>query len=117
MKFNLDILRQYLLTDHGVLPEHVSLETEFRKNLHMSYEDTRRMLGFITRKTGVNFSSDSYYYLTDVFELLIHLMIRSVEVEISEEGFATAPNVDKSVVWQEFLNKKFQLPIYQVQSN
>lgn len=115
MKFNIDMLRQYLLIDQGVLPEQVTPETEFMNHLHMSCEDIRRMLVFITNNTGVTFSVDSDYYLTDVFELLIHMMVRSVEVEISQECFAAVPDTDKSTVWQQFLYKKFQLPLSAVQ--
>ncbi|GLU54383.1 hypothetical protein [Dyadobacter frigoris] len=115
MKFNLETLQHYLFINQGVPPENVTLETEFRSHLHMSVEDIRKMLGFITEKTGVTFSSDSDYYLTDVFELLIHLMIRSINVEISEEFFAGVADSDKSVGWQEFLNKKFKLPFHAVQ--
>lgn len=117
MKFNLDILRHYLLVKQGVLPENVTLETEFTKHLRMSYEDIRQMLCFVTKRTGVKFSSDSYYYLSDVFELVIHMMVRSVEVEISDDCFGDASDAAGADGWQEFLSKKFELPYHAIHLN
>ncbi|TDE13252.1 hypothetical protein [Dyadobacter psychrotolerans] len=108
MKFNLSTLRYHLFIQQGILPERVSLETNFKVDLNMSDNQIRRMLGFVQAQTGVNFPKDIVLYLTDVFDLMIHIMIRAVEVEISEEYY----NTISEPVWQNFLWTKFTIPMY-----
>lgn len=74
----------------------------------MSDNQIKRMLGFVQVQTGISFPGDATFYLTDVFDLIIHIMIRAVEVEISEEYF----NSRSEPVWQNFLRTKFMIPVY-----
>jgi hypothetical protein len=108
MKFNLDMLKNHLFIQQGIPPERVNLETNFKVDLSMSDNQIRKMLGFVQGQTGIIFPNDATFYLTDVFDLMIHLMIRAVEVEISDEYF----NSRSEPVWQNFLRTKFMFPVY-----
>lgn len=108
MKFNLNILRYHLFIQQGILPERVTLEADFKGDLNMSDEQIMLMLRFVHKETGVTFLKDSGFYLTDVFDLIIHMMVRSVEVEINDEYF----NSISEQVWQDFLKTKFRFPVY-----
>lgn len=108
MKFNLDILKHHLLIQYGIPPERVNLETNFTADLKMSDIQIKRMLGFLQGYIGIIFPGDATFYLTDVFDLIIHMMLRAVEVEISEEYFISR----SEPVWQNFLRSKFMLPPY-----
>ena len=108
MKFNLNILKYHLFIQQGIPPERVNLETNFKADLKMSDNQIKRMLGFVQGQTGIIFPGDATFYLTDVFDLVIHMMIRAVEVEISDEYF----NSRSETVWQNFLRTKFMLPVY-----
>ena len=108
MKFNLNILRSHLFIQMGILPERVALEANFRTDLGMSEDQIKMMLSVVTLQTGVGFSKDSVFYLTDVFDLIIHMMLRSVDVEISEEYF----NSLTEPIWQNFLRTKFEISPY-----
>ena len=76
MKFNLNILRSHLFIQMGILPERVILEATFSSDLEMSEDQIIIMLAFVTWQTGVAFSKDSVFCLTDVFDLIIHMMLR-----------------------------------------
>lgn len=108
MKFNLAILRHYLLNKEGILPERVTLETNFKTQLRLSDEAVKSMLAFVSKLTGVIFPRDASYYLTDVFDLMIHVMIRSDDVDLGDEYF----NGIAEPKWQAFLHTKLSIPIY-----
>lgn len=108
MKFNVDTLRHYLLIQQGILPERVKLETSFKGQLGMSDEKVKSMLAFVSSYTGVVFPRDASHYLSDVFDLLIHVMIRSDEVDLGDELFLGVAEPG----WQAFLHTKFSIPIY-----
>jgi hypothetical protein len=108
MKFNLDTLKHHLLIRYGIPPERVTPKTNFKTDLKMSDIQIKRILGFVQGQTGVIFAGDATAYLTDVFDLIILMMIRAVEVEISEEYFISR----SEPVWQNFLRTKFMLPPY-----
>ncbi|MHA4739571.1 hypothetical protein [Dyadobacter sp. MSC1_007] len=48
------------------------------------------MLGFVQGQTGIVFPKDATFYLIDVFDLVIHMMIRAVEVLISSGQYSSA---------------------------
>lgn len=108
MKFNVDILRQYLFIQQGILPERVKLEANFKMQLGMSDRKVKAMLAFVSSYTGVVFPSDASYYLSDVFDLLIHVMIRSDEVDLGDEYFIGVGEPG----WQAFLHSKLCIPIF-----
>lgn len=79
MTFSIDILREFLLTRHGILPERVTLETNFRTDLKMSVYDIEDMFDFVSIRCGIGLPPKAGQHFPDLFDLVIYIKLRQAE--------------------------------------
>lgn len=91
MLFNLSILREYLLSRHQIPSYRVQLNADFRKDLQLSELDINQLIRMITQQTGIPFHEEQIKHLTDVFDLLVHVILRLPEGCDSEYYFGPIP--------------------------
>ncbi|GAB4044392.1 hypothetical protein [Spirosoma litoris] len=79
MVFSLPVLQHYLLTKHGILPERVEWSTRLRQDLRLTDADVQRLLNNIVSLRNVSISVNTTRNLTDVFDLMVFVLLRSME--------------------------------------
>ena len=91
MSFGILTLQFILHSCFGIVPDAVNLETDFRRHLHLTDAEIGRVLSEITKRTGLPFTSDTAEHLTDVFDLLIHVILRLHEQCDTDYYFGPIP--------------------------
>lgn len=79
MTLSIDTLRDYLWYRFGIVPERVWLSTQLRAELYLTDEEIKAIVGYLMKSAGITFSVDTIHQLTDVFDLLVYVLLRSVE--------------------------------------
>ncbi|QMW04727.1 hypothetical protein [Spirosoma foliorum] len=79
MVFSLPVLQHYLLTKHGILPERVDWSARLRQDLRLTDADVLRLLNDIISLRNVSISVNTTRHLTDVFDLMVFVLLRSME--------------------------------------
>lgn len=91
MPFSIKTLRTILQTCFGIAPWTVGLDTDLRQHLHLTDSGIRQLLTLITSHTGLTFASDTAQHLTDVFDLMVHIIIRLHEDYDTTQYFGPIP--------------------------
>lgn len=79
MKFDLISLQKYLLQQFRIPPGWVWLDTRFRQDLDLSDSEMRQLTNYVSQQTGLDISAGMTANLTDVFDLLVHVLLRTDE--------------------------------------
>ncbi|WP_020603561.1 hypothetical protein [Spirosoma spitsbergense] len=87
MAFNLVSLQQYLLDRFRIPPGWVWLDTCFRQDLSLSESDMKQLLGFVSQQTGLAFPERTVRDISDVFDLLVHVLLQTETTEMSSAYF------------------------------
>jgi hypothetical protein len=80
MKFDLICLQQYLLSRFRISPGWVWLDTRFRQDLQLSDGEMNQLTDFVSGRTGLDFSDGMIDNFGDVFDLLVHVLLRTDEM-------------------------------------
>ncbi|WP_138994248.1 hypothetical protein [Larkinella sp. C7] len=107
-------LQQYLLIHFGIRPELVGLDTNFRHDLNLSEEAIEKLLATVGAMTGTTLPADGALYLTDVFDLLIHVLLRSKDVEFDPESGNPSKDCESDWDWFHF---QYQGMLFQLQTH
>lgn len=91
MLFNLSILRDYLLDQHQIPSYRVRLNADFRKDLQLSELDIDQLIRMVTQRTQISFHEEQIKHLTDVFDLLVHVILRLPEACDPDYYFGPIP--------------------------
>lgn len=79
MTFSIRTLRRILHRQTGISPWRVKLFSDFRRDLGLADWQIEQVLVDIALVTGLTFPADTAQHLTDVFDLLIHVILRLPE--------------------------------------
>lgn len=86
MDLTLDSVRNFLLIKCGILPERISLQADFHKDLGMTFDEIDLLLNFVSDETSIFFSRQVKENMSDFFDLLMYIKIK--EIEISYESIS-----------------------------
>lgn len=92
MTFSIQTLRRILHQQTGLAPWRVRIFSDFRRDLGLTDEQIEQVLAEITELTGLSFPADTARHLTDVFDLLIHVVLRLPEID--DAGYCHRPVPD-----------------------
>ena len=92
MPFSILTIRTMLQTCFGVPPQTVTLCTDFRLHLHLTDTEIRKLLTEVTICTGLSFSPNTAEHLTDVVDLLTHVILRLHEDGDTAYYFGSIPD-------------------------
>lgn len=79
MTFSIRTLRRILYRQTGLAPWRVKIFSDFRRDLGLTDWQIEHVLVDVALLTGLTFPSDTAEHLTDVFDLLIHVILRLPE--------------------------------------
>ncbi|WP_229370383.1 hypothetical protein [Fibrivirga algicola] len=91
MTFNIRTLRRILHRHAGLAPWRVNLLSDFREDLHLTDSQIDLTLAEISQLTGLSFPADTAQHLTDVFDLLIHVILRLPETQEADYYYGPIP--------------------------
>ncbi|WP_148289616.1 hypothetical protein [Fibrella aestuarina] len=91
MTFTIRTLRHILHRQAGLAPWHVHLFSDFRRDLGLTDAEIGLVLDEIGQLTGLTFPVDTAKHLTDVFDLLIHVILRLPETYDAEHYYGPLP--------------------------
>lgn len=92
MTFSLRTLRRILHRQTGIAPWRVKIFSDFRDDLGLTDRQIEQALADITLITGLTFPDDTAAYLTDVFDLLIHVILRLPETYDADYYYGPLPS-------------------------
>lgn len=87
MAFNLISLQEYLLDRFRIPPGWVWLDTCFRQDLSLSESDMKQLASFVRQQTGLDFPERTVRSMTDVFDLLVYVLLQTEVTEMSSSYF------------------------------
>ncbi len=88
MTISLSNVQQHLFDQFDIPPERVGWETNFRDDLSLTESDIKSLIRHLTAKTGIVFPNDPVHQLTDVFDLMVYVLLRSTEYTDVETYFS-----------------------------
>lgn len=91
MTFSIRTLRRILHKQTGIAPWRVKISSDFRLDLGLTDWQIEQVLVDITRLTGLTFPPDTGQHLTDVFDLLIHVVLRLPETDATDYYYGPLP--------------------------
>ncbi|WP_229374874.1 hypothetical protein [Fibrella rubiginis] len=91
MTFSIQTLRRILHKKTGLAPWQVNIFSDFRRDLGLTDWQIELVLVDISLITGLSFPPDTTQHLTDVFDLLIHVILRLPEVYDNEAYYGPLP--------------------------
>jgi hypothetical protein len=79
MGFSLSVLQHYLLSKHGIVSERVQWDTQLRQDLRLTDADVQGLLNDVVSLIDVPISADITRNQTDVFDLMVFVLLHSME--------------------------------------
>ncbi|XAZ81864.1 hypothetical protein A6C57_27100 (plasmid) [Fibrella sp. ES10-3-2-2] len=89
--FSIRTLRRILHKRTGTAPWRVKLFSDLRRDLGLTDWQLEQVLADIALVTGLTFPADTAQHLTDVFDLLIHVILRLPEAYDAEAYYGPLP--------------------------
>ena len=103
MTFSFNTLRDYLWYQFGIAPETIRLDTHFRQDLHLTDTDIKSILRHVSYSMGVRFPIDTVQHLTDVFDLMVYVLLRSLEESDTANYFGEPDGPIDGIANKDFL--------------
>jgi len=91
MTFSIQTIRCILYRQTGIAPWRVNIFSDFRQDLALTDWQIEQVLDDIALVTGLTFPADTAQHLTDVFDLLIHVILRLPETYDAEFYYGPLP--------------------------
>lgn len=79
MTFSLETLRDCLWCQFGIAAERVYLHTLLVEDLRLTEDNVKAVVDTLTQRAGITFPVDKVQQLTDVFDLMVYVLLRSLE--------------------------------------
>ena len=86
--FSLRNVQQHLFEQFDIPPELVGWETNFRDDLSLTGSDLQALIRYLTAKTGIVFPTNPVHHPSDVFDLMVYVLLRSTEYTDVETCFS-----------------------------
>ncbi len=88
MTISLSSIQQHLFDPFGIPPDQVGWETNFWDDLSLTGSDIQALIRHLTTKTGIVFPNDPAHQLSNMFDLMVYVLMRSPEYTDVETYFS-----------------------------
>lgn len=81
MTFSIHPLREFLWHQFGISPKRVCLDAHLQDDLNLTEDNVKAIIWHLFRQVAIDPPIDKVQQLTDVFDLMVYVVLRSLELE------------------------------------